>query len=305
MMSAAMLTVPIADGIAKLLSTAYSPFFVSWARNAAACALALPLAAALHGRALFPRDDLPAHVLRGVFLAAAMTCFFIAVAQIPLATAVSAYFIGPIVAVALAAVVLREALTPRKLASLGLGVGGALVILQPGGDVETGVLWAFAAGLLYAFYLVSTRLAARRTPPAQTLALQCVVGTVALLPLALAFWPLSDGLDAASGGGLGADPLADAVAAPLFSTAEAVGLVAAMGVVSVLSHVLSIVAFRYAEASTLAPLVYLELISAALIGYLVFNELPGQTTLLGALLIVAAGLILIGGGRARPRALGP
>lgn len=66
-----------------------------------------------------------------------------------------------------------------------------------------------------------------------------------------------------------------------------------MGVFSVLGHGLSITAFRFADASTLAPLVYIELIGAALIGYLVFDEIPGLPTLIGAALIVAAGLILL------------
>jgi drug/metabolite transporter (DMT)-like permease len=60
-----------------------------------------------------------------------------------------------------------------------------------------------------------------------------------------------------------------------------------------ISHGLSIAAFQKADASTLAPLVYVELIGSTLIGYLVFGDVPGATTLLGAGLIVAAGLMLV------------
>ena len=56
---------------------------------------------------------------------------------------------------------------------------------------------------------------------------------------------------------------------------------------------LSIAAFRFADASTLSPLVYVELIGAALIGYLAFDEVPGPATIAGAVLIVAAGLLLV------------
>jgi uncharacterized membrane protein len=56
-------------------------------------------------------------------------------------------------------------------------------------------------------------------------------------------------------------------------------------------RLLSIVAFRHARASALAPLLYIELIGAALIGYAAFDELPDMTTVVGAGLIVAAGLV--------------
>ena len=61
---------------------------------------------------------------------------------------------------------------------------------------------------------------------------------------------------------------------------------------------LSIAAFRLADASTLAPLVYIELIGASLIGYLAFGEIPGVATVIGAALIVLGGAILV---RRRPQ----
>jgi drug/metabolite transporter (DMT)-like permease len=71
-------------------------------------------------------------------------------------------------------------------------------------------------------------------------------------------------------------------------------LFAALGTSSAASHLLSIAAFRFTEASTLAPLVYLELVGAGLVGYFAFHEIPGRMTLLGGVFIVTAGLILLG-----------
>jgi drug/metabolite transporter (DMT)-like permease len=68
---------------------------------------------------------------------------------------------------------------------------------------------------------------------------------------------------------------------------------AGLGVFAVASHLMSIAAYRIADASTLAPLVYLELIGATLIGYVVFSDLPDLPTIAGAACIVAAGLILL------------
>ena len=120
-MSIAMLTVPIVDGTAKYLSAEHSPLFIAWVRYASASLFVLPLAFWLHGRAILPTEGRPVHLLRTVFHVSAMTLYFLALARIPIAQAVSAYFVGPVVAVALSIVVLREAMTRRKALSLALG----------------------------------------------------------------------------------------------------------------------------------------------------------------------------------------
>jgi drug/metabolite transporter (DMT)-like permease len=267
LMTAAMLSIPLVDGLAKYLSASYSPLFLSWARYAVACLIVLPFAAAIHGPRLFPPEQRLSHVLRTVFLVMAMTLYFLSLARIPLATAVSASFVGPIVAAVLAVVVLKERMTSRKTLSLTLGFVGSIVILRPGGSIDPGILLALGAGVFFAFYLIATRQAAQHSDPLRTLAFQCVVGTALLTPQAIVSWsaPASSDL--------------------LFF--------AGLGLFSAISHILSIVAFRRADASTLAPLVYVELIGAALIGYLAFDEVPATATVVGAGSIIAAGLILL------------
>jgi drug/metabolite transporter (DMT)-like permease len=267
LMLAAMLSIPLVDGLAKYLSTGYSPLFLSWARYAIASAAVLPLAMAMHGRRPFPREGGTARVLRTVFLVTAMSLYFLALSRIALATAASAYFVGPILAVLLSVLLLGEALTLRKILSLGLGFAGALIILSPAGSLDPGILLALAAGCAFAFYLVATRQAARESAAIETLAFQCAVGTALLTPQAVATWAVPAASDL-----------------PLF---------AALGLISAISHVLSIAAFRLADASTLAPLVYVELIGATLVGYWMFAELPSASTLAGAALIVAAGFTVL------------
>jgi drug/metabolite transporter (DMT)-like permease len=276
LMACAMLSIPLVDGLAKHLSGSYSPLFLAWARYAIASLIVLPIAVMVRAGSPLPKERRTTHLLRTVCLVIAMTLYFLAIAQIPLATAVSAYFVGPIVAVALSLLVLKERVTPRKLLSLGLGFAGALVILRPGAALEPGILLALGSGIFFAFYLIVTRQAAQVSDPLKTLVFQCVVGALLLTPQAIAFWS--------------APALGDLL------------LFAALGALSVLSHLLSIAAFRHAEASTLAPLVYLELIGAALVGYFAFNEPPEAMTLVGAVLIVAAGFLLL---ERRPQAKAP
>ncbi|QYX57678.1 EamA family transporter [Roseovarius sp. SCSIO 43702] len=269
LMSVAMLGILLVDSIAKFLSAEYSPLFISWARYAVASAIVLPLAFHRHGRHVFPAEQRGAHLVRTAFLVTAMTLYFLAIARIPLALAVSAYFVGPVIAVVLSALFLRETLTRLKLASLGLGLVGSMVILRPGGTLEPGILLAFGAGLFFALYLIATRQASQTSDPIRTLAFQCVVGTFLLVPQA-------------------------ALTATLPGT-DALAFFAALGLLSAIAHILTIMAFRLADASTLAPLVYLELVGAAGVGFLAFGEVPGPATVLGAALIVLAGVILATG----------
>jgi drug/metabolite transporter (DMT)-like permease len=275
LMATAMLSFPLVDGLAKHLTGTASPYFVAWARYAVASLVVLPFALRLHGRHIFPREQLASHLARTVFLVLAMTLFYQSMAMVPLATTISAYFIGPIVAAALSVLLLGETMTPQKGLGLALGVAGTLVILRPGSSLEPGVLLALGAGLAYAFYLVATRRAAMQSDPVKTLIFQCVVGTVLMTPQAWLTW-----------------------STPQPAEALLYGLV---GLGSAACHMLVILAFRRADATTLAPLVYLELVGGALIGYFAFGEIPGPATFLGAACIVAGGFALLRRPRFRRR----
>ncbi|WP_119389830.1 DMT family transporter [Taklimakanibacter lacteus] len=266
LMIVAMLFIPSVDGLAKYLSSGYSPLFLGWARYAVAALIVLPVAVWRNGTHIFPGERRGPHLLRTLFLVLSMTLYFLALARIPLATAISVFFIGPIAAVLLSIFVLKERMTWTKGISLALGFMGAIVILRPGPDINPGLLLAFAAGLAFACYLIATRAAAQQSDPIKTLAFQCVIGTLLLTPQAIATWTVPQSGDLVFFLGL--------------------------GFCSVFSHLLSIAAFRHAEASLLAPLVYLELLGATLIGYFAFDEIPDIFTIVGAGFIITAGLVL-------------
>jgi len=267
LMCLAMLSIPLVDGLAKHLSAGYSPLFISWLRYCIASLLILPIGVTLFGRQTLPDKNISLHVLRTVFLVSAMTLFFLAIAITPLATATGAYFVGPVIASILAVYVLGERMTKLRLLALVAGFLGALIVVRPSASVDPGVFLALGSGALFACYLVSTRTASQETSPIKTLVFQCLLGALLLLPLGLSTWSLPMWQDV-----------------PLFVV---------MGVLSVLAHLLSIAAFRYAEASTLSPLVYLELLSAAAIGYFFFAETPALHVWVGVSFIVVSGLILI------------
>ena len=158
-MASASAIIPVADGIAKVLSENHSALLVSSGRYFAASILLLPIAFMKHGRkALPPRHRLKPHIMRTILMVMAMTLFYVSIVTIDLATAVSAFFVGPIVGSVAAVFLLGEKMTKAKLVALGLGFVGAIIIARPGTAMSPGVLLALAAGVCYGFYLVSTRL---------------------------------------------------------------------------------------------------------------------------------------------------
>ena len=267
LMCLSMFLLPAVDGFAKHLSASYSPLMIGWVSSTFAALLVAPAAVAQHRRAIFPPTHKRWHLLRLAFLLAAGTLYYLAVARVPLATAISVYFINPIVAAVLAVLFLKERMTTPKLVSLALGIAGAMVILQPGRETDVGLLYALGAGVMFAGFMIVTRKVAGGATPYQTLAFQYLMTLVLLAPQTALIWTtpkLSD-----------------------------LWIFAAMGIFSVLCHILSILAFRRAEATTLAPLSYIELLGSVVIGYLAFGDVPGGPVILGAAMIVTAGLILL------------
>jgi len=276
-MAAAMLVIPGADAIGKYLSDTHSPLFLSWARYAAALVFVLPvwLVARRRNRALrISRHELPAHALRTVFLIASVVTYYLAIAQIPLADALGAYFVAPIAATLLAAAVLREPLDRRRLAAVGLGFVGAALVVRAEASADAGTLVALASGCLMACYFVATRATVQASAPLSTLAIQLALGTALLTPLALTSWTTPG--------------------------AEALALIMLSGALSAACNLMTITAFRMAQVATLTPLVYLELVGATALGLAMFGDLPSATTWIGIAVIVASGLSL-----ARPRGHAP
>lgn len=266
LMIAASLVVPLVDGIAKLLGARHSPYFVAWARYATAALIVLPLTLLWYRSAYNVRGDFASNAFRTVLTVGAMTCFFFAIMEVPLATAFGGYFLGPVIATLLAAPLLGEKITLSRLGAGVLGLVGAYLIVRPGVDLQFGSLLAVLSGALFAGYLIATRISATTTPPVDALRFQCVFGALLLTPFAILHWSLP--------------------------TQDEMLLIALMGGISAMCHLMVIAAFRFSEASVLSPLAYLELVTATLFGQLVFSELPDAPAFIGVTIIVLSGLVI-------------
>lgn len=270
---AAMVVMPLVDGLTKYLSAALPVLFLAWARFLVAAVLTLPPALWIEPRPWTRPNAVPVQSLRTLFLVAAIALYSLAIARVPLADALGAYLVSPLVATLLSALYLRERLDGRRIAALLFGFAGALLIVRPGAQVDAGLLMALASGVLFGCYLVATRRAAGESHPVVVLAFQYVFGGLLLTPFALWQWPA----------------LGEVALWPI----------ALMGVLSAAGHLLLIWAFRFAAASLLAPLVYLEVVSTTLIGFVVFGDFPAPLTWLGIAAVMAGGLLVLQRGPAR------
>ena len=268
---------PMGDAVAKLLSASVPVGQVLLIRFAIQVAVLLPLVW-LSGRAWRMRGRvLWLTALRTVLHVLGIAAMFAALRFLPLADAVAIVFVMPFMMLVLGKLALRETIGPARFWGCVVGFLGTLLVIQPS-FVAVGwpaLLPVFVAANFSVFMLV-TRQIAKETDP---IGLQVVSGAMAvamLTPLIL----LADLWE------IGALSL-------LRPDALQWGLLIGIGLLGTLGHLLMTWSLRFAPSATLAPMQYLEIPFATLLGLLVFGELPNATALLGIALTVAAGLFII------------
>ena len=208
------------------------------------------------------------HVVRSLIMAGSMFAFFYALPRMPLADVLVLAFAAPLIVTALSWPFLGERVGLWRWVAVLSGFIGVLVVLRPGsGLVEPAALFALAGAFLYALLSLSTRRLSRTESP---LALSLYLFPVPLLisvPLALGSWVAPTSTDWL--------------------------LFAACGLFGGLAFVLMTSAFRYAPAAMLVPFEYTGLVWAAGAGYVIWGEVPGQSTWLGGTIIAASGLFIL------------
>jgi drug/metabolite transporter (DMT)-like permease len=251
------------NSLTKALLARFDPLMLIWARYFFHVLLIL---------ALFPRrfwgflrTSQPGVQLgRSVLVLLATVANFLALAWLPLGEVAAITFTTPILVAALAVPILRERVSPIRWLAILTGFTGALLVVRPGlGPISPGSLLAFGCAAAYALYQISTRIV-REAEPMVSLLYGGLVGMVALT-LAVPFaWRTPVGTEWL--------------------------LLAAIGVLGALAHLLLILALQRGEASRVSPFSYLQLLWAMLASFLVFGDLPGPATLAGAALVAGSGL---------------
>jgi drug/metabolite transporter (DMT)-like permease len=272
LMALAMLMLPVGDTFAKLLTGVIAPVEVTMWRFLAQALCLVPVAIVLRGRlrgAMFS----PIVALSGALITATLLCLISAFSVMPIATAIAIFFVEPLILTLLAGPLLGERVGPRRLAAVGVGLLGAMIVIRPGfSDYGLATLLPLVAALAYALNMIVLRHACRER---SGLTVQCgatvyaAVGMVALVGL------------------LGWAGMLEV--APLSRPVWTWGAVLAAGAFAAASFVLIAEAFRRAEAGVLAPFQYLEILGATAAGYVVFGDFPDGLTWLGIAVILGSG----------------
>jgi drug/metabolite transporter (DMT)-like permease len=266
LMLAAMAILPFIDVLAKILGQQGMPILVVvWARALFGGLMTLPFALKAEGwRSFRPAHPLH-HLARALLLFSATFLFFQSLKHLPIADALAIFFVNPLVVVVLSALVLKERVGPRRWAAVAMGFVGTLIIIRPGMvELNPGTLFALGAGLALGTYFVMTRHMAGAAD-AMVLTFQTSAIGAALMTLAL----------------------------PVLWQGPSPGqwlMLAGVGLIATLGHVLITRAYEHAEASLLAPLAFTEIIMATVVGWWFFNDLPDRWTVLGVAVLIASAI---------------
>jgi drug/metabolite transporter (DMT)-like permease len=252
------------DVAAKLLSQdGVSPIFVAWTRFALACVVLLPFSGVSRADAPTLRD--PRVWLRALLIMAGICCILTALRTEPVADTFGAFFVGPIVAYVLSVILLKERVTLLRTLLLGCSFAGVLLVVKPGFGVSVGMGFALLAGVFHGSYVVATRWIAPLYRPRLLLISQLALGAVILAPFGLAALP-----DALTWG--------------------AIGLITISAMGSALGNLLLVSLSKTTPSSVIAPLIYTQLLSATVLGYLVFSDWPDAVACFGLALIFVSGV---------------
>lgn len=267
MMLLGILLFSVNDALGKWLVATYTVGQVILLRSAAALIVLAPFAVR-EGATAFLRPQQPGlQILRVVLGAIESTLFYAAVAYLPLADTMTIWLAAPVWAVVLASFLLGEKVNAARWLAVVVGFVGVAVALNPSGAaLSMPALIALVGSVLFAAMMIAGR-KLRATSDVVLVGWQTfatfVVGLI-LLPMG---WVTPTLID--------------------FT------LLSLLGIVAMIAHICVTRSLKLAEASVVVPYQYTLIVWALLFGWLVFGDWPTPAMLLGAALIVTAGLALL------------
>lgn len=276
LMIAAMLLLPGLDACAKWLGMRMPASEISAARFGMQIILLLP-ALLFMGLRLNWASFSKYEAARGICLAVATWLFFISLKTLPMAEAISIFFVEPMILTLLGALLLKELIRIRRILAILVGFLGALIVIQPSFEIfGWPALLPLGAAFTFAIYMIITRIVAQAKHPIEA---QFSMSFFALLTvLSLAIINQIIGFE---------------TMAWRMPNLTETGVIILLGLIATTGHLMIVFALRYADAGLLAPFQYAEILNAAFLGYLIFGDIPKDTTFLGASLIIGSGLYLI------------
>ena len=251
------------DAMIKILGHSIPVAQIVWLRFVSQ-ALLVGAGLLIARRTLFTSAHTKLHMLRGLATTFSSYLFFLGIIYLPLADATALIQLGPVMVTLGAVLVLGETIGRRRILGIATAFLGAMLIIRPGSSVMSpAAAFPMLGAIGFTVYALATRFV-RSDGPWTALFLQGVFGMMFSSLLVPFFW----------------QPIALAK----------VPVVAALVGFGILGHLLMIRAFAAAPAGDIAPYGYAGLLFAVIFGLLLFGEIPDGFTIIGAVVIVTAGI---------------
>jgi drug/metabolite transporter (DMT)-like permease len=200
-----------------------------------------------------------------------------ALKYLPLADAIAIAFVMPFMMLLLGKYVLGEEVGQRRIVACAVGFAGTLLVVQPSfAEVGWPALLPLFVAANFSVFMLVTRQIARETDP---IGLQAVSGVMAVFLMAPILWIFAE-----------SEGMQLNMVQP---TTHEWGLLLSIGLLGTLAHLLMTWSLRYAPSTMLAPMQYLEIPFATILGFAVFADLPNPLATVGILVIMAAGLYIV------------
>jgi drug/metabolite transporter (DMT)-like permease len=257
------------DATVKYLSAHHQVPIIVAVRYLVNCLLMIVLLAPVHGRKLTQIHRTGLVLVRAGSLAASSLLVGLALQRMPVAETTAINFLAPMLVVVVAGPLLGERIGVIGWSAALSGFAGVLLIARPGSGLEAGGIgFALAAVTANVAYQLLSRVLAGSERTIALLFYTALVGTIAFGVVGLWIWEGS---------------LASGWELLLFLS---------LGVYGGLGHFLFTAAYRHAPASVIAPLSYLQLLWAGMLGWLIFGHVPDALSILGMGVIACSGLIV-------------
>ena len=266
---------PLGDGIAKILGSVISVGAMVMIRFGTQAAILLPISILAGLPIPQSRRLIQLIAIRTVLHIVGIGMMFTALKYLPLADALAIVFVMPFLLLLGGWLFANETVGAHRLGACAVGFIGTLLVIQPN---FTAVGWPalLPLGVAVSFvgFIMVTRAMAKEIDP---IAMQAVSGIIALAFLLPATFLLPT-LDILSFDGVGK---------------REIFLIIALGTLGTFAHLLMTWSLRFAPSATLAPIQYIEIPFGAVIGFILFDDLPNGLAALGIAITIAAGLYIV------------
>ena len=276
-MLAFCLLAPLGDALAKLLGSDIPLGELLVVRFAVQAALLLPIMW-WTGRSFVVRGRLLGIIIiRTILHFIGIGMMFLSLRYLPLADALAIAFVFPFILLLLGWRVLGEHVGRRRLVACLVGFAGSLLVIQPSFlAVGTPALLPLGVAVVFALFMLITRKIAKEI---DAIRLQGISGLIAMAIFAILYSILGR-----------IDVPEMNLIVPGLNTAL---LLLSMGIVGTVAHLMMTWSLRFAPSATLAPMQYLEIPVATLLGLWIFDELPNGLAAVGIAITMAAGIYVI------------